>query len=68
VQYEEPVEKVWRWLPEQVLTLQRLAGDWQALRERVNAFLNQFAEAAEELLHYVGLGGKGKLAQALFDP
>ena len=32
-----------------------LAGDWQALHERVNAFLDQFAEAADELLHYAGL-------------
>ena len=63
-----PIEKVWRWLREQVLTLHRLAGDWQALREQVNAFLNQFAEAADELLHYVGLLGEGKLAQALADP
>ena len=63
-----PIEKLWRWLREQVLTLHRLAGDWQALRERVNAFLSQFAEAADELLHYVGLLGEGKLAQALCDP
>jgi transposase len=63
-----PIEKLWRWLREQVLKLHRLAGDWQALRERVNAFLSQFAEASEELLHYVGLLGEGKLAQALRDP
>jgi len=62
-----PIEKLWRLKREQVLTLHRLAGDWQALRERVNAFLSQFAEAADELLHYVGLQGKGKLAQALRD-
>jgi transposase len=63
-----PIEKLWRWLREQVLKLHRLAGDWQALRERVNAFLSQFAEACDELLHYVGLLGEGKLAQALRDP
>lgn len=63
-----PIEKLWRWLREQVLKLHRLASDWQALRERVNAFLNQFAESAEVLLHYVGLLGQGKLAQALRDP
>ena len=63
-----PIEKLWRWLREQVLTLHRLAGDWHALRERVNAFLDQFAEAADQLLHYVGLLGEGKLAQALRDP
>lgn len=63
-----PIEKLWRWLREQVLTLHRLAGDWDTLRERVNAFLSQFAEEAEVLLHYVGLRGEGKLAQALCDP
>lgn len=62
-----PIEKLWRWLREQVLTLHRLAGDWSILRARVNAFLDQFAEAADELLHYVGLQGEGKLAQALHD-
>jgi len=35
------------------------------LRERVNAFLSQFAEASDDLLHYVGLLGEGKLAQVL---
>ena len=60
-----PIEKLWRWLREHVLTLHRLAGDWEALRERVNAFLDQFADESQELLQYVGLAGKGKLAQAL---
>jgi len=63
-----PIEKLWRLKREQVLTMHRLAGDWSALRERVNAFLDQFAEAADDLLHYVGLRGEGKLAQALCDP
>ena len=30
-----PIEKLWRWLREQVLTMHRLAGDWSALRERI---------------------------------
>lgn len=58
----ESVEKVWRWLREHVLTLHRLASDWEALRERVNAFLDQFADKSQELLQYGGLAGKGKLA------
>ena len=62
-----PAEKLWRWLREQVLTLHRLAGDWDALRERVNAFLDQFAKESHALLQYVGLAGEGKLAQALND-
>ena len=63
-----PIEKLWRWLREQVLTMHRLADTWEVLRERVNAFLSQFAEEAEVLLHYVGLRGEGKLAQAVCCP
>jgi hypothetical protein len=60
-----PIEKVWRWLREQVLKLHRLAGDWSALRERVNRFLDQFAHGSQALLRYVGLLGDGKLARAI---
>ena len=60
-----PLEKLWRLKREQVLTLHRLAGDWDALRERLNAFLDQFAEQSHVLLPYVGLSGEGKLAQVL---
>lgn len=60
-----PIEKLWRWLRQQVLTLHRLAGEWEALRGRVNGFLEQFAEGAVALLRYVGLTGRGKLARAL---
>ena len=63
-----PIEKLWRWLREQVLTMHRLAGDWDTLRKRVNTFLDQFAEESHALLQYVGLTGEGKLAQALNDP
>ncbi|HSH79991.1 MAG TPA: transposase, partial [Herpetosiphonaceae bacterium] len=63
-----PIEKLWRWLKQDVLKLHRLAGDWPALRGRVNAFLTQFAAGSPALLHYVGLSGEGKLAQALRDP
>jgi transposase len=62
-----PIEKLWRWLREDVLKLHRLAADWSALRQRVTAFLDQFAPgspAGQDLLRYVGLRGDGKLAQA----
>jgi hypothetical protein len=57
-----------RWLREQVLTLHRLARDWDALRERVNAFLSQFAAESHAVLQYVGLTGQSILAQALNEP
>lgn len=63
-----PFEKLWRWLRQDVLKMHRLADDWQTLRRRVNMFLDQFAAGSQELLHYVGLLGDGKLAQALRPP
>src|SRR5215475_8768068 len=59
-----PIEKLWRWLRQDVLKRHRLARDWSSLRERVNQFLGQFAAGSQDLLRYVGLTGKGKLAQA----
>jgi len=63
-----PIEKLWRWLRQDVLKLHRLAGDWSSLRGRVNQFLGQFATGSQDLLRYVGLLGQGKLAQALQVP
>lgn len=60
-----PIEKLWGWLRADVLTGHRLAGDWAALRGRVNGFLDQFATGSEDLRHVVGLRGEGRLAQAL---
>jgi transposase len=63
-----PIEKLWRWLRQDVLKLHRLAGDWASLRGRVNQFLGQFATGSHALLQYVGLSGQGRLAQALRIP
>jgi hypothetical protein len=63
-----PIEKLWRWLRQDVLKMHHLAGDWSALRGRVNQFLGQFAGGSHDSLRYVGLLGKGKLAQALRVP
>jgi len=51
-----PIEKLWRWLCQDVLHLHRLAVDLQALRALVAAFLQQFAQGSADLLRYVGLG------------
>ena len=45
--------------------MHRLAHDWGVLRQRVNAFFDQFAAGSHALLRYVGLLGDGKLARAL---
>jgi transposase len=63
-----PIEKLWRWLRQTVLRNHRLAGDWQALRQRVRAFLDGFADGSLALLRYVGLRGEGRLAHALTPP
>ena len=63
-----PIEKLWRWLREDILKLHRLASDWQALRGRVNSFLDQFSQGSVVLLTYVGLLGKGQLARAIRAP
>ena len=60
-----PIEKLWRWMRQDVLKLHRLASEWSALRQRVRAFLDQFATGSHDVLHYVGLLGEGRLAQAL---
>lgn len=61
-----PIEKLWRWLRQEVLKMHRLAGDFDALRRRVRAFLDQFWAGSKDLLRYVGLLEEGKLAQTIY--
>ena len=60
-----PIEKVWRWLRQEVLHLHRLAHDWVALRQHVRPFLDQCAHGSSDVLRYVGVLGEGRLAQAM---
>ena len=53
--WANPIEKLWRWLKQDVLHLHRLADDLPALRSIVLDFLDRFAEPAPDLLRYVGL-------------
>lgn len=53
--WTNPIEKLWRWVRQSVLHLHRLADDWQALQQRVMAFMQQFRGGSEKLLRYVGL-------------
>ncbi len=50
-----PIEKLWRWLKQQVLHLHRLSDAWDQLKERVSNFLAGFATGSTALLRYVGL-------------
>jgi len=60
-----PIEKLWRWLRQDVLRLHRWVSDWPALRQKVRDFLDQFQHGAKELLQYVGLLGDGQLARVI---
>lgn len=50
-----PIEKLWRWLRQDVLHLHRLSEDWPQLKQRVWDFTQQFATGSTDLLRYVGL-------------
>jgi len=50
-----PIEKLWRWLKQEILHLHRSSDDWPGLKQRVAAFLNQFLHGCDALLRYVGL-------------
>ena len=53
--WTNPIEKLWRWVRQSVLHLHRLAEDWEALQQRVIAFMEQFRGGSQALLRYVGL-------------
>ncbi len=50
-----PIEKLWRWLKQDLLHLHTLANDLETLRTQVRAFLDAFASGSDPLLRYVGL-------------
>lgn len=62
------MEKLWRWLRQEVLRLHQCAADWPTLLSQVYGFLDQFALGSQNLLRYVGLLGDGILAAALRNP
>ena len=53
--WTNPIEKLWRWLKQDVLHLHRLADDLPALRSLVLDFLARFDRDSPDLLRYVGL-------------
>jgi hypothetical protein len=57
-----PIEKLWRWVRQDVLKMHRGVEDWPRVKQLVRAFLDQFAHGSPALLRYVGLVGQGKLA------
>jgi hypothetical protein len=45
-----PIEKFWRWLRQDALSLQRDAADWNALQDPIHGLLAQFATGSPEVL------------------
>jgi len=60
-----PIEKLWRWVRQDILQMHRWVEDWPQVKQRVRVFLDQFAHGSIDLLRYVGLVGKGKLATVI---
>jgi hypothetical protein len=53
--WTNPIEKLWRWLRQEVVHCHRHADAWEGLKGAVIAFLDQFADGSTALLRYVGL-------------
>ena len=60
-----PIEKLWRWIRQDVLKLHRWVTDWERVRQTVRDFLHQFRGGSQYLLQYVGLLGDGQLASVI---
>jgi transposase len=60
-----PIEKLWRWVRQDILKMHRWVEDWPQVKQRVHEFLDQVAHGSPDLLRYVGLVGKGKLATVI---
>lgn len=53
--WTNPIEKLWRWLYQNILHLHHHSEDWDLLVRMVCNFLRQFSQGSENLLRYVGL-------------
>lgn len=53
--WENPIEKLWRWMKQEVLHHHRYADDWIGLKAATKTFLDQFANGSPTLLRYTGL-------------
>jgi hypothetical protein len=60
-----PIEKLWRNLRQEVLHLHRFEDDWDATKQAVSSFLDQFAQDSFDLLRYVGLQDPTKIYRSL---
>ena len=63
--WTNPIEKLWRNLRQEVLHLHRFEDDWDATKQAVTSFLDQFAHGSSDLLRYVGLQDPTKIYRSL---
>jgi hypothetical protein len=50
-----PIEKLWRWLKQEVVHGHRLAATWGELKTSIAAFLDRFQHPSPALVRYTGL-------------
>lgn len=62
--WTNPIEKLWRYLKQEVLHLHRYGDDWEGLKGAVIQFLQELAKPSPDLLRYVGLEDPIRLYQA----
>lgn len=66
--WTNPIEKLWRYLKQELLHLHRFGDDWLGLKQAVVKFLDELAAGSQDLLTYVGLRDPTKLYRALLMP
>ena len=54
--WRNPIEKLWRWMRQEVTRLHRWATDRDQVRSHLDAFFASFATGSPKLVPYVGLG------------
>ena len=63
-----PIEKLWRWLKQDVIHVHPWAEHWGELKNAVSLFLQQFNELSDDLLNYVGINNpNSKYGKILFN-
>jgi transposase len=53
--WTNPIEKLWRWMRQEVIHHHCRADHWEEMKQAVTDFLDRFAEGSHRLLRYVGL-------------
>jgi hypothetical protein len=64
--WTNPIEKLWRWLRQDVIHLHRYADRWDELKQLVGTFRDRFRDGSQDLLRYVGLTAKSHLYGEFF--